>query len=312
MSLSNENGMVMPVQPVNYGNGGYGMPYAVPMYGNFGGGFGDGFGSDWIILFLIAAMFGGFGGGWGMNGFGGGYEFPWLLASNTNTDNLVSAGFNQAATANTLSSIQNSITSGFGDVQLGIAGVNQNICQTGNGIISAITNGNNALTQQMYSNQIADLNRSFASQTAMTQGLNAIQSQQADCCCENRLATADLKYTIATENCADRAALSDGIRDVIANSTAQTQAILDKLCALELDGYKRENDNLRQQLNMSQLAASQNAQTALFQQGLTNEVDALYNRLSNCPIPTTPVYGRTPIFTCGSNPCGCGNGNGVF
>ena len=40
------------------------------------------------------------------------------------------------------------------------------------------------------------------------------------------------------------------------------------------------------------------------------EVDALYNRLSNCPVPSVPVYGRQPIFTC-NNGCGCGN-NGLY
>lgn len=129
--------------------------------------------------------------------------------------------------------------------------------------------------------------------------MTAIQSQLAQCCCDNRLATNDLKYTIATENCADRAA-----------SAANTQAILDKLCQLELDGYKRENDSLRTQLTNAQFAASQAAQTAAFQQGMNNEVDALYNRLSNCPVPTVPVYGRQPIFTC-NNGCGCGCGNAI-
>ena len=58
---------------------------------------------------------------------------------------------------------------------------------------------------------------------------------------------------------------------------------------------------------MQTLAASQNAQNAFITQGFANEVDALYNRLNTCPVPSMPVYGRTPIFTCGSqNGCGCG------
>ncbi|HAM15247.1 MAG TPA: hypothetical protein DCP91_05210, partial [Eggerthellaceae bacterium] len=131
-----------------------------------------------------------------------------------------------------------------------------------------------------------------------------------------RAATADLKYTVATEACADRAAVSDGIRDVLTAQTANTQAILDKLCALELDGVKnqlaqaqRENTGLQNQLNMATMQASQNAQNALIQQGFASEVDALYNRLNSCPVPTTPVYGRTPIFTCGGNTVGCGCGS---
>ena len=170
MAFSTNEGMVMPVAPA-YGGG-------------YGGGFG-GFGGDWsglIILFLIASMWGGFG-GFGMGGFGGGLgiDFPWLLNSNNNTDALITNGFNNSAVNSALSGIQSSITSGFGDVQLGIAGVNQAICSTGNGIVSAVTGAQNALTQQMYSNEIANLNRSFAEQTANSQGFNALQGQLAQC-----------------------------------------------------------------------------------------------------------------------------------
>lgn len=59
--------------------------------------------------------------------------------------------------------------------------------------------------------------------------------------------------------------------------------------------------------NWQSMPQAQQAQNNLMQQGFSNEVDALYNRLSNCPVPTTPVYGRTPIFTCNGNSCGCGN-----
>lgn len=281
----------------NEGNGFY-MPVAPAYGGGYGGGFG-GFGNDWIILFLLASMwgFGGFGmGGFGMNG-GLGIDFPWLMNGQSRiTDNVnanTNAGFYQAATQSAINGIQNSITSGFGDVQLGIAGINQAICSTGNGITAAVTGAQNALSQQMYSNQLADLERSYNAQTASTQGMNAIQSQLANCCCENRASIADVKYTIANEACATRA-----------NSTANTQAILDKLCALELDGYKRENDNLRQQLNMASLAASQNAQTAQIEAGqraLANEVEQYV-----APNPK-PAYIVTSPYCCNQNyNCGCG------
>ena len=281
----------------NEGNGFY-MPVAPAYGGGYGGGFG-GFGNDWIILFLLASMwgFGGFGmGGFGMNG-GLGIDFPWLMNGQSRiTDNVnanTNAGFYQAATQSAINGIQNSITSGFGDVQLGIAGINQAICSTGNGITAAVTGAQNALAQQMYSNQLADLERSYNAQTASTQGMNALQSQLANCCCENRAATADVKYTIANEACATRA-----------NSTANTQAILDKLCALELDGYKRENDNLRQQLNMASLAASQNAQTAQIEAGqraLANEVEQYV-----APNPK-PAYIVSSPYCCNQNyNCGCG------
>lgn len=103
-------------------------------------------------------------------------------------------------------------------------------------------------------------------------------------------------------------------RDIIDSQTRGTQAIIDKLCQLELDGIKgqlaqaqRENVGLQNQLNMAALRESQTAQNALISQGFANEVDALYNRLNSCPVPTTPVYGRTPIFTCNNSGCGCGN-----
>ena len=104
-------------------------------------------------------------------------------------------------------------------------------------------------------------------------------------------------------------------RDIIDAQTRGTQAILDKLCALELDGVKgqlaqaqRENVGLQNQLNMAAMQASQTAQNAFIQKGFADEVDALYTRLKNCPVGTTPVYGNQPIFTCGGNTgCGCGN-----
>jgi len=306
MALTDENGgmgTTMLVQPSGFNNG-----------MGFGGDW-----SSWIILFLIFGMFGGNGWGGFGGGFGGGlgYDFPWLLNGQNGINANTNSGFDHLATQNMLGGIQSAVTSGFGDTALGIAGVNQNICQTGNGIINAVTGAQNSIAQQMYAGQIADLERSFAAQTANTQGMNALQSQLAQCCCDNRAATADLKYTVATENCSDRTQAMQNTRDIIDSQTRSTQAILDKLCALELDGVKnqlaqaqRENNGLQNQLNMAAFRESQANQNALFAQGMNNEVDALYNRLSNCPVPTTPVYGRTPIFTCNQNSgCGCGCGS---
>ena len=275
----------MAITDESTGNGFY-MPVA-PAY-NGGNGNGFGFGGDWAWILLLLVLFGG--NGWG-NGFGGGYGndlYPWM-----NQSNQINGGFRDQMLGTQINGIQSAITSGFGDVQ-------NSLCSGFAGVNATINGAQNAMSQQMYANQIADLQQSFA-----------LQSQLAQCCCDNRAAVSDLKYTVATENCADRSAVSDGIRDVITAQTANTQAILDKLCALELDGYKRENDQLRTQLNMANLSASQTAQNAFISQGFANEVDALYNRLSSCPIPSTPVYGRTPIFTCNGQNTGCGCG-GTF
>lgn len=101
-----------------------------------------------------------------------------------------------------------------------------------------------------------------AIQTADMQQMFAFQSQLASCCCENRLGIADLKYTVATENCADRAALETGIRDIIANQTSNTQRILDQMCNDKIDAKNAEINALERQLAMATLAASQTAQTA--------------------------------------------------
>lgn len=291
------------------------MP-VVPAYnGGMGGGFG--FGDDgWLILILLFA-FGGFGGmGWG-GGFGGfgnmalGYDFPWLLNGQNQINANTNAGFDHAATQTAIAGLQNSVTAGFGDVQLGIAGVNQNLCQTGNQITSAVNNGFAQAEIANNSRQIANMQTAFANQTAMAQGFSGVQSQLAQCCCDNRLATCQTQNIVQNEGNATRFADANNTRDLIENQNRNSQAILDKLCALELDGVKgqlaqaqRDNVSLQNQLNMAALRESQTAQNAFIAQGLNNEVDQLYNRLNNCPVPTTPVYGRTPIFTC-NNGCGC-------
>jgi len=292
MALTDEStgtGMVMPV---------------APMYGGHGNGGGFGFGGDWAWILLLLVLFG----GWNNNGNNAGYGngvgglYPWM-----NQASQVNEGFRDQMIQTSVSSIGDKITSGFGDVatQLcgGFANVQNSLCSGFAGVNAGIAAAQNGISAQMYANQLADLERSFAAQTASTQGMTAMQAQLAQCCCDNRAATADLKYTVATENCADRTAAAQNTRDIIDAQTRGTQAILDKLCALELDGVKgqlaqaqRDNAALQNQINMANM-----------QIGFNNETDALYNRLKNCPVPSMPVYGNTPIFTCGGNAgCGCG------
>ena len=290
-----ENGssMVMPVSP---------------MYGGGNGGFG-GFGQDgwWILLLLLFA-----GGGWGFGGFGGGAAgmaladggfglYPWL-----NNSQNINDGFRDQMFNTNIQGIQNSITSGFGDVQTalcgGFAGVN-----------ASINGAQNAIASQLYSNQIADLERSFAAQTANSQAFSGLQSSLAQCCCDNRAATADLKYTVAAEECATRTNDTQNTQAVLNAINGGIQSIKDQLCQDKIDAKNDEIANLRQSLAMKDLAASQTAQNAFIAQGFANEVDQLYNRLSSCPVPSTPVYGRTPIFTCSQNVAGgCGCSGNTF
>ena len=259
-------------------------------------GFGD-MGNGWwlILLFLIL------GGGWG-NGFGGGYGnggagglYPWM-----NQAEITSDGFRDQMMNSNLMSIRD-----------GVNNLSTQLCNCCGDMQMAVANGFSNAEIAANGRQMANMNTAFGIQNAMNAGFNGLQSQLANCCCENRLASADLKYTIATENCADRSALSDGIRDIIASQTAGTQRILDQLCADKIDEKNETIAQLRQELLYTRGQDSQELQTARILAGQTAEVDALYNRLSSCPVPSVPVYGRQPIFTCGgNNSCGCGCGVG--
>lgn len=277
MALTDDS-MVMPVSP---------------MYGN-GGGFGTGFGGDWAWIILLLLL------GWGNNGFGGyggmgGFAadgaalYPWM-----NQAEITSGGFRDQMINSNITSIRD-----------GISDISTQLCNGFAGVNAGVANGFAQAEIAANGRQMADMNQRFA-----------LQSQLADCCCENRLGIANLASVVQTENCADRYEAAQNTRDIIDSQTRGTQAILDKLCQLELDGVKgqlaaaeRENIGLQNALNMASFRESQTAQNALITQGFSNEVDALYNRLNSCPVPTTPVYGRTPIFTCNSG-CGCGNGCG--
>lgn len=304
----------MLVGPANIGGGAY--PY--PVYQQGGGN--NGFGGDngwWIVLLIILLAAGGWNNGNnnGSGAWGGGQP----IIVNDGNGGSVQRGFDQAAVMSGISGVQSGVQNlatqlcgCCGDIQTslcnGFAGVNATV---NSGFANAETAAN--------ARQMANMQTAFAGQTAMAQGFNQLGSQFADCCCENRLGLADLKYTVATENCADRTQSMQNTRDIIDSQTRGTQAILDKLCQLELDGVRnqlaqaeRENVGLQNQLNMATLRESQTAQNAFISQGFANEVDQLYNRLSSCPVPTTPVYGRTPIFQCPQNQgCGCGC-NGSF
>lgn len=274
---------------VDDGNNGMVMPVS-PMYGNGNGN--SGFGGDWGWIVLLLLL------GWGNNGNGfgggnGGNIYPWM-----NQANLTSEGFQNAM-------MNDNIT----EIRSGVSNLSTQLCNCCGDMQMALANGFAGAEQGANARQMANMQTAFASQTAMQQGFNQLASQQAECCCENRLASCQTQNIIQNEGNATRFADANNTRDIIDATNRGNQMILDKLCQLELDGFKRENDNLRTQLNMATLRESQTAQNAFIQQGFANEVDQLYNRLNNCPVPSTPVYGRTPIFTCNQNAgCGCACG----
>jgi len=202
---------------------------------------------------------GGFGGGWSwwiiiLLIFGGwGNGFGFGGNGNNGVGSEVQRGFDQSAVMNGLSGIQNSISAGFQNAETAAA-----------------------------ARQMADMNQNFA-----------LQSSMQNCCCENRAATADLKYTIAAEACNNRQALADS-----------TQKILDQMCQDKIDAKNEQIANLRQQLQMAQLAASQGAQTAQILANNEAQTAALEQYLAPVPRPAYIVQNPNGC-NCAQNWC-CG------
>lgn len=235
----------MAFEETSGGGNGLFMPVA-PAYG--GGGFGGGDGW-WIILLLLAC------GGWG-GGFGGGYgnaalgiDFPWVLNGQQQIQGNMADGFRDQMISSNLGDIQGTISSGFGN-----------------------------LTTQLYTSQISDLERSFAAQTALSQGLNSLQASLSTCCCENRLANCQTNNTIISEGAATRSAIQAGV-----------QSIKDMLCQQELDAERRDNQNLRSELMYARGQASQVAQTAAIEASQTAQTQYIVNRVAPYPIPAYVV-----------------------
>lgn len=219
--------------------------------GNRDGGFGGNDGALWLIIILV--LFGGWGNnrGWGGSGSGagnvGGNElYPWL-----NQSEQINTGFRDQMLDTAINGIQQSVTNGFAQTQL---------------------------------------------------GFSALQAQQAQCCCDNQLAMANQTAALMAEHSADRQAINDGIRDLITNQTAGTQRILDQLCQDKIDAKNDEIQNLRQQINMMNLAASQNAQTAQLLADNFAQTTALEQYLAPTPRPAYIVQNPnccTQNFACG-------------
>ena len=221
---------------------GMGTTMLVGPAGYSGGGMGNGlFGGDLsiIVLFFLFMMMGGWGNNFG-GGFGGGDLYPWM-----NNSNQMANGFQNQMLNDNITGIQNSI---------------------------------NGISTQLCNNEMAALERSFGAQTAVTSGMTALQSQMAQCCCDNRLATCQTQNLVQNEGAATRLAIQQ-----------QTQAILDKMCQQEIDALKDRNLELQNQVNMQNLAASQVAQTAALVADNTAQTQYIVNRVAPYPIPSYTV-----------------------
>lgn len=261
---------------------------------NNGDGFGFGGNGAWWIILLFLVLFNG-NNGWGGNGNGGaGGLYPWM-----NQADITNSGFRDQMINDNITGIRD-----------GIYGLSNQLCSCCGDMRDTVNQGFYNSEIAAANRQMANMNSIFGLQNAINTGFNGTQAQLAQCCCDNRLATCQTQNIIQSESAATRFADANNTRDIIQSQSNGTQAILDKLCQLELDAKNDTISQLRSELLYAKGQASQDVQTAVLRQGQEAEVDALYNRLSNCPVPSMPVYGRTPIFTCnsnnGCNGCGCG------
>ena len=311
--MNGNNGIQPTIELATTNGNGY--PYPV-MFGNNGFGGNGGFlGGDGIwALLLFALLFGN--GGWGNNGNGGffggrGFDdgYAWLsngqkeIMANTNN------GFDTLHLSNQLDTVNSGIYSLSNQLCNCCADMSQTVS---NGFYNAEISANNR--------QMANMNQAFNSQISTLNGFNGLQKSLDNCCCENRLGIANLNSTILSENCADRYEAAKNTRDIIDNANRNNQAILDKLCQLELDNVKSQLeakndliDQLRQENLYARGQASQVAQTAELRANNATVANQLVSELRSCPIPSQPVYGNQPIFTCQPNYSGCGcNGLNQF
>lgn len=279
MALTDESSGIpatMLVGPAGMNNGG-------------NGGFGNS-GDGWWIILLILLLAGnnGFGNNGGNGGFGGGSNggiYPWM-----NQANLTSEGFQNQLMNDNITSIRD-----------GVHDITTQLCNCCSDVQMSLANGFAGVEQGANARQMANMQSMFN-----------LQSQFADCCCENRLASAQTQNIIQNEGNSTRFADANNTRDIISSQTAGFQRILDQLCQDKIDAKNERIADLERQLTMANLNASQVAQTARLERSNADVIDGLYNRLSNCPVPSMPVYGSQPIFTCGCNntsSCGCGGSN---
>lgn len=169
----------------------------------------------------------------------------------------------------------------------------------------AVIGGINGLQTTLSGLSTQMCNDRFDTITTLNAGHNAILQNLAQDCCENRAAIADLKYTIATEACADRAAVTTGVRDIIQNQTQGIQTILDKLCQQEIDALKAQNANLQTQINLANLQASQNGQTAQILADNAAQTATLRQALNPTPVPAYVVQNPNGCGCNSFNACGC-------
>ena len=227
---------------------------------------GFGNGNGWWIILLFLFL------GWGNNGWGGNRGG----AGDVGGD-MIYPWMNQAQ-----------------NTWMGFSQVQQDLCNGFAGVTAAVNNGFANAETAATARQMADMQQMFG-----------LSQQFSNCCCENRLGLANLGADIAREACADRAAVSDGVRDILANQTASVQRILDQMCQDKIDQKNEQIAQLRQEIALKDLAASQNLQTANLMADNAAQTAALEQYLA--PVPRPAYVVQNPNCCQQNFGCGCGS-----
>lgn len=243
-----------------FSNNGYSLADVAAATGNNrNDGWGDG--AWWIVILLIFGW-GGFGGGWGGNGMNGGVGAE------------VQRGFDTQTIVSKLDGISNGICSLGYDQLSQMNGINQNISNGFNGVDRAICNLG-------YQTQ----NGFNTTNVALMQAQNALQTQLANCCCENREGQAQIRYDMTTQACETRQAIADSTRN-----------ILDFLTQDKIATLTAENQSLKFQ-------ASQTAQNAFITANQEAQTAELIRRINPAPVPAFTVPAPYAYAGCGNGCC---------
>lgn len=241
---------------------------------------GDGFSLIWLVLIFAIFGWGGFG-GWG-GGFGG---------NGGNGTN--GAGFQGWATR---SDINESFA--LNDIQNGIRGIQQGICDSTYALNNTMQSGFNGVNVGMLQGFNGIQQAINADTVANMQNANALQSQLAQCCCDNREGQAQIRYDMATNTCAIQNAMSNNTRDLLENQNSNTRAILDFLTQDKIATLQAENSDLKR-------AASQDRQSALLTTAMSAQTQQLINAINPAPIPAFQVPAPYAYAGCNGYNGGC-------
>lgn len=259
-------------------------PALIALLSNKGNG--NGFGNDLLAILILMIFMGnngfGFGGNRGMCANGQGGVMP-ILNNDANTAVIMQAVQRNGYDVQSLATALNTSSDA---VMAAINGLGQQICSLGN-------------QMGMNTNQII---------TALMQGNNAISTQLAECCCKTNNSITAMDGNIKLSICQQTHAIND-----TANSNAlmlrdanqsNTNAIMAKLDQMQTQTLQDKIDALREKNSQQAVIINNGQQSAMFSQMITQAtapigaaVQGLQNEIAGikCKLPDTTTVQYSPV-----------------